>query len=198
MQCRQVQVDEAVQRFLNEAREAIAQGLDDDAMELLEEALHNCTPHSRMHLSDKIDIFYAMGLIYSRKGEHKEAERKFLLACKLAERLRRTELIRRAYCLDGLYDCLWEQGRHMQALNVGLQALELRKDAFGEINHEVVQNLKRIGLAQNRLRDLKEAARTFSTALRILEQLPSDGDYDAEISELKQQVSNAGECRQVS
>ncbi len=187
MQRRQIQVDEAVQKFLAEARNAMAEGEDDDALALLEEALHHCEPHSRMHLSEKIDIFYAMGVLYSRKGEHKEAERKFLLACKLAERLRRTELVRRAYCLDGLYACLSEQGRHMQALNVALQALELRKDAFGESNIEVVHNLKRIALAQNRLHDVKEAIKTVKTALRILEQM--EGDHAAEIKSLSESAA---------
>lgn len=196
MQRRQIQVDEAVRRFLNEARESMDQGSDEEALELLEEALHLCLPHSRVHLSDKIDILCAMGMIYSRKGEHKEGERKFLLACKLAERLRRSELIRRAYCLDGLYDCLSEQGRHIQALNVALQAVELRKEAFGEENYDVVQNLRRIALSQKRLQDLSEAKRTLKTALRILEHL--DGDYAAEIAELKNEGAVSAEHRRVS
>ncbi len=175
---------------------ALTCGLADDPHDLLEEALAQCDSRSRKHLSDRVDLICALAYINYQKGLLSEAERKFLLACKLADQLRQTELLRRVDCLEGLYFCLCKQGRYMQALNVGLQALTLREKVLGNGHAEIARNLILVGMAQRRLEDYVEAKKSLSAALKIYANLPAD--YEEQVKTLRRLIDDDDCSRRVS
>ncbi|GBG28198.1 Kinesin light chain [Hondaea fermentalgiana] len=128
---------------------------------------------SSTHSLDEISDHYTAALELVQSGKPEEAYEKFSEALSWLRKLPADQRdgILAGNVLVGMADVLVDQGNFNLALRRAQEALELRRDALGDIDVEVAATISRIGKIHYLMGDTEQALETLASALRVSQQL---------------------------